>query len=200
MIELVGIIGKCEFGGHISYMSSAFKNRKPLEEIMFGFLKKKKEEPVVETGNELIGAPVKGTAVVSAEVSDPTFGEEMLGAAMAIKPAEGKVYSPVNGVVTMTIDSNHAIGLESDRGTELLIHIGLDTVSLGGKHFNRVVKENQKVKKGDLLIEFDKEAVLAAGFDIITPVIICNTDDYTEVIRYTGKDVEVGDTVMELVK
>lgn len=200
MIELVSIIRKYEFGGHISYMSSAYKNRKPLEEIMFDFFKKKKEEPVAETGNELIGAPVKGTAVVSAEVSDPTFGEEMLGAGMAIKPVEGKVYSPVNGVVTMTIDSNHAIGLESDRGTELLIHIGLDTVSLGGKHFNRVVKENQKVKKGDLLIEFDKEAVLAAGFDIITPVIICNTDDYTEVIRYTGKDVEVGDTVMELVK
>lgn len=174
---------------------------------MFDFFKKKKEEPVVETvvesvetGNELIGAPVKGTAVVSAEVNDPTFSEEMLGAGMAIKPAVGKVYSPVNGVVTMTIDSNHAIGLESDRGTELLIHIGLDTVSLGGKHFNRVVNENDKVKKGDLLIEFDKEAVMAAGFDVITPVIICNTDDYKEVIRYTGKEVEVGDTVMELVK
>ena len=100
----------------------------------------------------------------------------------------------------MTIDSNHAIGLHSDRGTDLLIHIGLDTVSLGGKHFNRVVKENDKVKKGDLLIEFDKEAVMAAGFDVITPVIICNTDDFKEVIRYTGKEVEVGDTVMELVK
>lgn len=167
---------------------------------MFSFLKKKKDEPVIETGNELIGAPVKGTAVVSAEVNDPTFSEEMIGAGMAIKPAEGKVYSPVNGSVTMTIDSNHAIGLQSDRGTELLIHIGLDTVSLGGKHFNRVVKENDKVKKGDLLIEFDMEAVKAAGFDVITPVIICNTDDFKEVIRYTGKDVKVGETVMELVK
>ena len=167
---------------------------------MFDFFKKKKEEPVAKAGNELVGAPVKGTAVASAEVSDPTFGEEMLGAGMAIKPAEGKVYSPVDGVITMTIDSNHAIGIQSDKGTELLIHIGLDTVSLAGKHFNRVVKENEKVKKGDLLIEFDIEAVKAAGFDVITPVIVCNTDDYKEVIRYTGKDVEVGDTVMELVK
>lgn len=168
---------------------------------MFDFLKKKKEEPKTpETGNEIIAAPVKGTAVVSAEVNDPTFSEEMIGAGMAIKPAEGKVYAPVSGTITMTIDSNHAIGIQSDRGTELLIHIGLDTVSLKGKHFKRLVNENDKVKKGDLLIEFDKEAVMAAGFDVITPVIICNTDDYKEVIRYTGKDVEVGDAVMELVK
>ena len=165
---------------------------------MFDFLKKKKEELIV--GNELIASPIKGIAVPSAEVNDSIFREEMLGAGMAIKPAEGKVYAPVTGTVTMTIDSNHAMGIVSDRGTELLIHIGIDTVSLKGKYFKSYKKENEKVKKGELLIEFDMEAIKAEGFDLITPVVVCNTFDYQEVIRFTGKEVEIGDTIMELVK
>lgn len=163
---------------------------------MFGFLKKKKEE----VGNEVICAPVKGKAVESKEVNDPTFGEEMLGAGMAILPSEGKVYSPVDGKVSMCIDSNHAVGIMSNQGTELLIHIGLDTVSLKGQHFTPHMKEGDEVKKGDLLIEFDMEAIKAAGFEVITPVIVTNSFDFKEVIRFTGKDVEVGDAVMEIVK
>ena len=163
---------------------------------MFNFFKKKE----VVSKNEMIGAPVKGRAVASKEVSDPTFGEEILGAGMAIIPAEGKVYAPVDGEITMCIDSCHAVGIMSDRGTELLIHIGLDTVTLKGEHFTAHVKEGDKIKKGDLLIEFDIEAVKNAGFDVITPVIVCNSFDYTEVVRFVDKDVEVGDDVMELVK
>jgi len=164
---------------------------------MFSFLKKKKEG---NSNNEVICAPVKGMAVASKEVSDPTFGEEVLGAGMAIKPVEGKVYAPVDGKITMCIDSCHAVGLSSDKGTEILIHIGLDTVSLKGEHFTAHVKEGDEVKKGDLLIEFDLEAVKAAGFDVITPVIVCNSFDFKEVIRFVDKEVEVGDNVMELVK
>ena len=163
---------------------------------MFNFFKKKE----AVSKNEMICAPVKGRAVASKEVSDPTFGEEILGAGMAIKPVEGKVYAPVDGEITMCIDSCHAVGIMSDRGTELLIHIGLDTVTLKGEHFTAHVKEGDKIKKGDLLIEFDIEAVKNAGFDVITPVIVCNSYDYTEVVRFVDKDVEVGDNVMELVK
>ena len=88
----------------------------------------------------------------------------------------------------------------SDAGTELLIHIGLDTVSLKGQHFTCHTSEGAAVKKGDLLIEFDMEAVKAAGFDVITPVIVTNSFDFKEVRRFANKDVEVGDVVMELVK
>ena len=159
---------------------------------MFGFLKKK--------GNEVIGAPVKGRAVESKEVNDPTFGEEMLGAGMAILPTEGKVYAPVDGKVNMCIDSNHAVGILSEKGTEILIHIGLDTVSLKGQHFTPHMKEGDTVKKGDLLIEFDMEAIKAAGFEVITPVIVTNSADFKEVKRFTGQSVEVGDNVMEIVR
>lgn len=163
---------------------------------MLGFFKKQKEE----NKNEVICAPVKGKAVESKEVSDPTFAEELLGAGMAIIPTEGKVYSPVDGKISMCIDSNHAVGIMSDAGTEILVHVGLDTVSLKGQHYTAHMKEGDSVKKGDLLLEFDMEAIKAAGFDVITPVIVTNSFDYKEVIRFTGKDVEVGDKVMELVK
>lgn len=161
---------------------------------------KKKDNTIDTTINELIGAPIKGRAVPSSQVNDPTFSQEMIGKAMAIIPTEGKIYAPVDGTISMCIDSNHAIGLTSTNGTEVLIHIGLDTVNLKGQHFKAHVKENKKVKKGDLLIEFDITAIKELGYDVITPVIICNSDAYSDVIRYIDKEVNIGDTVLEIVK
>ena len=162
---------------------------------MFDFFKKKAKEHY-----DVIGAPVKGEAVPSAEVNDPTFGEEMLGKGMAIKPTEGKVYAPFDGEVALVFDTKHAVSLVSEKGTEVLIHVGLDTVMLKGEHYTTHVEAGAAVKKGDLLLEFDMEAIKAAGYDTITPVVICNADDYKDVIRTTGKQVEPGDTVMELDK
>ena len=142
----------------------------------------------------------KDAAVVSAEISDPTFGEELLGKGMAIKPAVGKVYAPVNGTVTMVFETKHAISITSEGGAEILIHVGLDTVSLNGAPFTIHVNADDKVKKGDLIAEFDMEAIKAAGLETITPIIICNSDDYKEVNRFTGKMVKPGDDIIELVK
>ena len=161
---------------------------------LFDFLKKK------ESGNEILGAPIEGEAVESAEISDPTFGMELLGKGMAIKPAVGKVYAPVNGTVTMVFDTKHAISITSEGGAEILIHIGLDTVSLNGAPFTIHVNADDKVKKGDLIAEFDMDAIKAAGLETITPVIICNTDDFKDVVRFTGKKVKPGDDIIELVK
>lgn len=161
---------------------------------LFDFLKKK------ESGNEILGAPIEGEAVESAEISDPTFGMELLGKGMAIKPAVGKVYAPVNGTVTMVFDTKHAISITSEGGAEILIHIGLDTVSLNGAPFTIHVNADDKVKKGDLIAEFDMDAIKAAGLETITPVIICNTDDFKDVVRFTGKMVKPGDDIMELIK
>ena len=161
---------------------------------MFDFLKKKTDDANV------IVAPVAGEAVLSAEISDPTFGEEMLGKGMAIKPSDTKVYSPVDGTVALVFDTKHAVSLVSESGAEILIHVGLDTVSLKGEHFTTHVEAGAVVKKGDLLLEFDKDAIAAAGYDTIIPVVICNSDDYKDVIRVTGKSVVPGDTIMELSK
>lgn len=161
---------------------------------MFDFFKKKK------AAGEMIGAPIEGEAVPSAEISDPTFGEELLGKGMAIKPAVGKVYAPVDGTVAMVFGTKHAISLVSDGGAEILIHIGLDTVSLNGEPFTIHVDADDKVKKGDLIAEFDMDAIKAVGLETITPVIICNSDDFKEVNRFTGKQVKPGDDIMELIK
>ncbi len=160
---------------------------------LFDFMKKKDEA-------EIIAAPVAGEAVESAQINDPTFAEEMLGKGLAIKPSDTKVYAPFDGTVAMVFETKHAVSLTSEKGAEVLIHVGLDTVSLNGEHFTVHTEDGASVKKGDLLLEFDKEAIAAAGFDTIVPVVLCNTDDYKEVRRKTGSIVKPGDTVMELVK
>ena len=162
---------------------------------MFDFLKKKTKANV-----DVIGAPLKGEAIESAAVNDPTFAEELLGKGMAIKPSEGKVYAPFDGTVAMVFDTKHAVSVVSEKGAEVLIHVGLDTVMLKGEHYTACVESGASVKKGDLLLEFDMAAIAAAGYDTVTPVVICNADDYKNITRVTGKQVNPGDTVMELEK
>ena len=145
-------------------------------------------------------APMVGKAVPITEVPDPTFAEGMLGNGIAIEPADGKVYAPCDATVDMMFTTGHAVSLVADCGAEILIHVGLETVSLEGKPFTVHIANGDKVKKGQLLIEADLEAIKAAGYEVITPVVICNADDYKDVIRTTGKQVEPGDTVMELDK
>ena len=160
---------------------------------MFDFLKKK--DKVIE-----IGAPVKGKAVPISQVSDPTFGEEILGKGVAIQPADGKIYAPADGTIEMLFDTKHAVSMTTTEGVELLVHIGLDTVALKGEHFTAHKGNGDAVKKGDLLISVDLEAVKAAGYDVITPMVVCNTSDYQTVEAVTGSDVNPGDTVLILKK
>ena len=147
-----------------------------------------------------ICAPVAGEAVPISQVSDPTFGEEILGKGIAIQPADGKVVAPCDATVDMMFETGHAVSLVADFGAQILIHVGLDTVTLQGKHFNVKAANGDKVKKGDLLMEFDPDAIKAEGFDIITPVIICNSDEYATFNTFTGKTVAAGDVVIELGK
>lgn len=142
--------------------------------------------------------PIKGKLVDVTEVKDEAFSTKALGDGMAIIPDEGKVYSPIDGEVITMVDSNHAIGLSS-KGIEILIHIGMDTVKLGGKHFKSYVKEGDKVKVGTLLIEFDKEEV-EKEYDITSPIIIPNFSELKSLDKTTPRDVNVGDTIMTAVK
>ena len=153
-----------------------------------------------EPRKEGLYAPLNGQAVPVTEVPDPTFAEGMLGNGIAIIPADGKVYAPCNATVDMMFDTGHAVSLVADNGAEILIHVGLETVSLEGKPFTIHVKNGDKVKKGDLMIEADLEAIKAAGLNTITPVLVCNCDDFTTFNLTTGQEVTNADLVIELAK
>ena len=133
-------------------------------------------------------------------VNDPTFSEEILGKGIAIVPAEGKVYAPADGEISTVFPTGHALGLTTEDGIELLIHIGLDTVQLNGQHFTIKTEAGKKVKKGDLLVEADLEKIKEAGYDVITPMIVCNTTDFASVEGKTGIAVKPGDDCLEIKK
>ena len=145
-------------------------------------------------------APMAGKAVPISEVPDPTFAEGMLGNGIAIEPAEGKVYAPCDATVDMMFTTGHAVSLVADCGAEVLIHIGLETVSLEGKPFTVHAASGDKVKEGQLLIEVDLDAVKAAGLPTITPMVVCNTDEYPTFDTFVGKDVTNEDVVIALAK
>ena len=163
-----------------------------------GFFSKlfKGEEDAANT----LFAPIDGKAVPVSQVSDPTFADEILGKGLAIKPSSNTVYSPCDGTIDLMFDTGHAVNLVSDSGIEILIHIGLDTVSLKGKHFKTLKNTGDKVRKGDPLIEFEKDGIAKEGFDTIIPIIICNTDSYSEVKPLTDIDVKVGDKILTVRK
>jgi sugar PTS system EIIA component len=135
---------------------------------LFGLKPKQTEETLV--------APLTGRAIQIEEVPDPTFAQKMLGDGIAFEPTEGKVVSPVNGKVIQIFPTKHAIGLESETGLEILIHVGLETVNLKGEGFDTKVKPGDKVKAGDLLLTFDLDFIKANASSIITPCVITNPD------------------------
>ena len=145
-------------------------------------------------------APMAGKAVPISEVPDPTFAECLLGNGIAIVPTEGKVYAPCDATVDMMFATGHAVSLVADCGAEVLIHVGLETVGLEGKPFTIHIADGDKVKKGQLMIEVDLEAVKAAGLNTITPMVICNTDAFPTFNTKTGSDVTNDSVVIELAK
>ena len=126
----------------------------------------------------LLESPLEGELIALKEVNDPAFAGELMGRGAAVKNPQGKVRAPFDGEVTVLFPTKHAIGLHSTAGVDLLVHVGLDTVNLEGKHFTAHVEQGAAIKKGDLLIEFDEAAIRAAGYDMTTPVVVTNTADY----------------------
>ena len=145
-----------------------------------------------------LGAHLAGTVVPMEQVQDEAFASCVLGEGVAIEPTEGKLYAPADALVDNLFDTHHAIGLVTGSGVELLLHIGIDTVKLGGQHFTAHVKTGQKVKKGDLLISFDLEAIKAAGYLCTTPMIVCNTDDYAAVKTLAAGTVVPGQDLLQV--
>lgn len=147
-----------------------------------------------------IVAPIAGTAVSLKEVPDTMFADSILGEGIAIKPSEGVVRAPFDGVVSATFDTKHALGLTSTEGIELLIHVGIDTVKMEGKGFEYKIEKDQSIKKGDVLMTFDIEAIENAGFSSITPVVITNTMSYGDILISTDKAVTNNEEIIKVVQ
>lgn len=147
----------------------------------------KVESPLVK--QEVLVSPLKGEVKPLSEVKDEAFSKGALGKGIAIEPTEGKVIAPVDGVLTTLFPTGHALGITSDNGAEILIHIGMDTVQLDGKYFTPKAKQGDTVKAGDVLLEFDIKAIKEAGYSLITPVIITNSDKYLDVIETDKKTI-----------
>ena len=138
-------------------------------------------------------SPLKGNAIPLTEVKDSTFAGEILGKGMAVIPSEGTVYAPFDGTVETVFDTKHAVGLTSTDGVEILIHVGINTVELGGKYYETHVSEGDSVHAGQPLVTFSIEDIKKAGYDITTPVIVTNTDDYQEVVMEAAGEIQVLD-------
>ena len=146
----------------------------------------------------VLSACLNGTVVPLADVKDEAFASGALGDGIAIEPTDGELVAPADGEISSTFETHHAVGMTTDDGAELLMHIGIDTVKLGGKHFTYLVNEGDKVKKGQPLIRFELEAIKAEGYPVTTPLIVCNTDDYAAVAAKASGTVKQGDALLEL--
>ncbi|WP_462411496.1 beta-glucoside-specific PTS transporter subunit IIABC [Neobacillus sp. Marseille-QA0830] len=164
--------------------------------LVFGGVNKKapvtddqKKKVTKAAYSEEIVSPIAGQIISLTEVPDQVFASEAMGKGVGIVPSVGRAVSPVNGVVTTLFNTKHAVGITSDNGAEILIHIGMDTVQLEGKHFTAHVKQGDKVSVGDLLVEFDIENIKKAGYQVVTPVIITNSADYSQIDTIKEKNV-----------
>ena len=154
--------------------------------------------PAAAAKDTVLAACLTGTVVPLADVKDEAFASGALGDGIAIEPTDGELVAPADGEISSTFETHHAVGMTTADGAELLMHIGIDTVKLGGKHFTYLVNEGDKVKKGQPLIRFELEAIKAEGYPVTTPLIVCNTDDYGAVAAKASGTVKQGDALLEL--
>lgn len=137
-------------------------------------------EPSQAGQSQLLHAHMNGKVVPLEQVPDEAFSGKVLGDGCAIEPADGKLYAPCDGVIDTVFDTCHAVNMRSDQGAELLLHVGIDTVKLGGKYFTAHVQDGQQVKTGDLLLSFDADKIRQAGYRLTTPLIVCNSENYNK--------------------
>lgn len=197
IVALLGIVISMVVGFVLTMIF--YKDKEKVEEVM---------EIVEENNNEVksnslkkvvISSPIKGETIKLEDIEDAAFATGVLGQGLAIKPTEGKVVSPVSGEITTLFPSLHAIGITSDEGIEILIHVGLDTVQLEGKGFKAHVKQGDKIVKGQELVTFDIDFIQESGYSIVTPVVVTNYNDYFEIAATESKSLELGDKAITVI-
>jgi len=153
---------------------------------MFGFGKKR----------VIIASPMDGVVIPVSKVNDPVFSEDVLGRGIAVKPESGRVSAPCKANVIQMFETGHAVSLLTDSGVELLIHVGIDTVNLKGRHYNIRKNSGENVDKGDVLIEFDAAGISADGFDTVTPIVVCNPDKFSEISFAPAGPIKYGEPLI----
>ena len=155
-------------------------------------------QPILNMGVNAIKSPISGKVIELEKVDDPVFSSGAMGKGIAIEPMDNKVYAPFNGTIEFITETKHAIGLLSEDGVEVLIHVGMDTVKMQGRGFNVKTSVNSKIKAGDLLLEFDRNAIEKEGYSLITPVVITNADNYEDNVLCINEEVKNGREIINL--
>ena len=174
--------------GFVASWILGFKEDEPQEEV----------EATTAVSKDEVYAPCDGTVKPLSEVNDDVFSQEIMGKGVAIEPSTGNLYAPCDGTITVCFPTGHAIGLKSKNGTEILMHVGIDTVNLQGKYFDPQIKVNDEVKKGQLLLTFDLEKIKEAGYETTTPVIITNSKDFNSIQIENKSTIQHGNKLISL--
>lgn len=169
-----------------------------LKSFMNNLFKGNDKNENANLAEEIIKAPLSGKVLKLEQIKDPAFSSGMLGKGLAIDPADGKVCSPVDGKISMLFDTCHAVGITSDKGVEILIHIGMDTVELKGKGFISHIKNGDRVKAGQDLIDVDLDFVRAEGYEIVTPIVVTNGDALKSIKETENNEVNQGDELLRV--
>ncbi|MHC5249416.1 beta-glucoside-specific PTS transporter subunit IIABC [Enterococcus sp. LJL90] len=170
----------------------------------------KQDEPEGEPAKDLnieisknrtidLKSPIQGEVISLKDAADTAFSSGLLGKGVAIIPEKGEIVAPADGVVTALFPTKHAIGITTDSGIEVLIHVGMDTVNLEGRYFDALVKQGDRVKEGELLLTFDKEKIIEAGYSIVTPVVISNTNDFLDVLETKSGKTNFSDALLTVI-
>lgn len=171
----------------------------PLMALQYFFKRlfcKKTIAPQPEHGMLCITSPLSGTVLALDRIDDPVFSSEALGKGCAIEPSNGEVYAPFPGVVSQVAETGHAVGITGENGVELLIHVGMDTIELGGRFFEPQIYMGDHVEQGQLLLRFEMQRIAAEGYSLVTPVVITNIDDYSAVQTLCAGKITVGQELL----
>ncbi|MFW7433003.1 beta-glucoside-specific PTS transporter subunit IIABC [Vagococcus carniphilus] len=193
IVALVGIVISMTVGFLLTVI---FYKEPATQSNLDGKVTKENITETSEAEETILFSPLNGKVIPLEEVKDAAFSSGALGDGLAVLPETGELYSPINGTVVALFPTGHAIGLSTDSGVEILIHIGMDTVSLEGKGFETSVSVGDKVIRGQKLIDFDKDAITSAGYDIITPIVITNTQDVLSIKKTNKADVTNNDMLL----
>lgn len=176
-----------------------YKDKEEVKEVENKVKEETKEVKSTKLEKEIVVSPIKGEVLNLSDIEDAAFSSGVLGQGVAIMPSDGKVVAPVNGVVTTLFPSLHAIGILSDEGVEVLIHIGLNTVQLEGRGFEACIKQGDRITKGQTILKFDIDVIKEAGYSVVTPIVVTNSSQFLDIVQTESKNIELEDNLITVI-
>ncbi|WP_290061962.1 beta-glucoside-specific PTS transporter subunit IIABC [Paraclostridium bifermentans] len=176
-----------------------YKDKEEVKEVENKVKEETKEVKSTKLEKEIVVSPIKGEVLNLSDIEDAAFSSGVLGQGVAIIPSDGKVVAPVDGVVTTLFPSLHAIGIISDEGVEVLIHIGLNTVQLEGRGFEACIKQGDRITKGQMILKFDIDVIKEAGYSVVTPIVVTNSSQFLDVVQTESKNIELEDNLITVI-